>query len=328
MVLGIFIILKTMADSKLAIYGSLAANIGIAVVKFIAASVTGSSAMVSEGIHSAVDSGNSLLLLLGMKRSTRPPDAGHPFGHGKEVYFWSLIVAILVFSLGGGMSFYEGITHLQHPQPLHDPFWNYVVLFASMGFEGASLIYAVKEFNKSRGGDSFFSELHMSKDPGLFAVIYEESAAITGLTIALVGVFLGHYYNNPLFDALASMLIGVVLIIVAITMVRESKGLLVGESASLPIVKGIYDLVNNSAKVKTLYYPLTMHLAPEEILLALDVEFNKDMTVEELFTTVKQLEEQIKQAYPSVKKIYIEAKNFDGRQRPWIDPDYTSSSGY
>ncbi|MHA3789342.1 cation diffusion facilitator family transporter [Flavobacterium hauense] len=305
-------------NSKIAIYGALAANIGIAVVKFIAASVTGSSAMISEGIHSAVDSGNSLLLLLGMKRSQRPPDRGHPFGHGKEIYFWSLIVAILVFSLGGGMSVYEGITHLRHPVELKDPFWNYIVLFVSMVFEGASLLYAVREFNKTRGNFNFWKEVSMSKDPGLFAVIYEESAAIIGLTVALLGVFLGHYFNNPLYDALASMLIGVVLIFVAITMVRESKGLLVGESANSEIVKGIYDLVNKEPRVETLYFPLTMHLAPNEILLALDVEFNKDMTVEELFDTVNQLEEQIKVAFPNVKKIYIEAKNFGGRERPWM----------
>lgn len=273
--------------------------------------------MISEGIHSAVDSGNSLLLLLGMKRSQRPPDRGHPFGLGKEIYFWSLIVAILVFSLGGGMSVYEGITHLQHPEELRDPFWNYIVLFASMGFEGASLIYAVREFNKSRGKLSFLRELSLSKDPGLFAVIYEESAAIIGLIIALLGVFLGHYFQNPVYDAVASMLIGVVLIIVAITMVRESKGLLVGESANTEIVEGIYRIVNNEPRVQTLYFPLTMHLAPNEILLALDVEFRKEMTVDELFRAVSELEERIKKEYPSVKKIYIEAKNFGGRQRPW-----------
>jgi len=305
-------------NSKIAIYGALAANLGIAVVKFVAASITGSSAMISEGIHSTVDSGNSLLLLLGMKRSQRPPDRGHPFGHGKEIYFWSLIVAILVFSLGGGMSIYEGISHIQHPEELKDPFWNYIVLVASMCFEGASLIYAVREFNKGRGKLGFWKEVGMSKDPALFAVIYEESAAIAGLLIALTGVFLGHYFNNPLFDALASMLIGVVLIIVAITMVKESKGLLVGESADRAIVTGIYDLVNKEPKVKTLYFPLTMHLAPNEILLALDVEFDKVMTVNELFGTIKKLEDQIKEAFPNVKKIYIEAKNFDGRDRPWM----------
>ncbi len=300
-------------NSKIAIYGALAANVGIATVKFVAASVTGSSAMISEGIHSAVDSGNSLLLLLGMKRSQRPPDRGHPFGHGKEIYFWSLIVAILVFSLGGGMSVYEGVSHLRHPVELRDPFWNYIVLIASMLFEGASLVYAIREFNKTRGKFSFFQELHMSKDPALFAVIYEESAAIAGLIIALLGVFLGHYFEEPMFDAIASMLIGAVLITVAITMVKESKGLLVGESANAEIVKGIYDLVNKEPRVETLYFPLTMHLAPNEILLALDVEFKKEMTVEELFDAVNQLEEQIKQAFPNVKKIYIEARNFGGR---------------
>lgn len=308
-----------MANSKIAIYTALGANLCIATVKFIAASLTGSSAMISEGIHSTVDSGNSLLLLLGIKRSKKPADAGHPFGHGKEIYFWALIVAILVFSLGGGMSLYEGISHLQHPTELRDPFWNYIVLGASMVFEGASLIYTIRQFNKSRGKLGFWKELSMSKDPGLFAVIYEESAAIAGLIIAFAGVFLGHYFNNPVYDAIASMLIGAVLIWVAITMVKESKGLLVGESASSATVKGIYEIVNNEEKVKTLYYPLTMHLAPNEILLALDVEFSKDISVDELFTTVTHLEDRIKKAFPSVKKIYIEAKNFEGRDRTWLD---------
>lgn len=306
-------------ESKIAIYGALAANLAIATVKFVAAGITGSSAMLSEGIHSTVDTGNSLLLLLGMRRSQRPPDRGHPFGHGKEIYFWSLIVAILVFSLGGGMSIYEGISHLQHPQEMKDPFWNYIVLFSSMFFEGASLIYALRQFNKSRGKLGFFQELSMSKDPGLFAVIYEESAAISGLTIALVGVFLGHYFNNPAYDASASILIGLVLVFVAITMVKESRGLLVGESADYGVVKGVYDLVNAETNVKTLYYPLTMHLAPEEILLALDVEFDKAMTVDMLFAEIDSLERKIKQKYPAIKKIYIEAKNFGGRQRPWVE---------
>jgi len=308
-------------NSKIAIYGAMAANVAIAIVKFVAASITGSSAMMSEGIHSAVDTGNSLLLLLGMKRSQRPPDRGHPFGHGKEIYFWSLIVAILVFSLGGGMSVYEGISHIQHPEPIKDPFWNYVVLLSSMVFEGASLIYAIREFNKTKGKQGFWAEVSMSKDPSLFAVIYEESAAITGLLIALGGVFLGHYFNNPIYDAVASVLIGVVLIFVAINMVKESRGLLVGESAGWDIVKGIYDLVNANPKVKTLYYPLTMHLAPNEVLLALDVEFDKVMTVNELFSTITRLEDQIKNAYPDVKKIYIEAKNFEGRERPWLNQE-------
>ena len=300
-------------ESKLAIYGALGANIGIAVIKFIAAGVTGSSAMISEGIHSAVDSGNSLLLLLGISRSKRPADAGHPFGHGKEIYFWTLIVAVLVFSLGGGMSLYEGITHLQHPEELKDPKWNYIVLVISMCFEGASLIYAVKTFNKTKGEFSFWKEVRLSKDPALFAVIYEESAALLGLLLALFGVFLCHYFNNPVYDALASMLIGLLLIFVAVVMVKESKGLLVGESAHADIVKGVYALINNEVAVSTSYYPLTMHLAPQEILLAIDVQFKKEVTMDELFEYINSLETKIKEQYPAIKKIYIEAKNLKGK---------------
>lgn len=300
--------------SKIAIYGALAANIGIAVIKFIAAGVTGSSAMISEGIHSAVDSGNSLLLLLGISRSKRPADAGHPFGHGKEIYFWTLIVAVLVFSLGGGMSLYEGITHLQHPEELKDPKWNYIVLVISMIFEGSSLIYAVKTFNKTKGEFNFWKEVRLSKDPALFAVIYEESAALLGLLLALAGVFLCHYFGNPVYDAIASMLIGLLLIVVAIVMVKESKGLLVGESAHAAIVKGVYELINDEAAVSTLYYPLTMHLAPEEILLAIDVQFHSEMTMDELIENINSLESKIKAQYPSIKKIYIEAKNLKGKK--------------
>jgi len=305
-------------ESKLAIYGALGANIGIAVIKFIAAGVTGSSAMVSEGIHSAVDSGNSLLLLLGISRSKRPADAGHPFGHGKEIYFWTLIVAVLVFSLGGGMSLYEGITHLQHPVELKDPKWNYIVLLISMVFEGASLIYAIKTFNKTKGEFSFWKEVRLSKDPALFAVIYEESAALLGLLLALSGVFLCHYFENPVFDAIASMLIGALLIFVAVVMVKESKGLLVGESAHADIVKGVYALINSEPAVSTLYYPLTMHLAPQEILLAIDVQFKTEMTMDELFDNINTLEEKIKEQYPFIKKIYIEAKNLKGKKIPGL----------
>jgi cation diffusion facilitator family transporter len=252
--------------------------------------------------------------LLGIKRSKRPADAGHPFGHGKEIYFWTLIVAVLVFSLGGGMSLYEGITHLQHPEELKDPKWNYIVLVISMFFEGSSLIYAIRTFNKTKGEFSFWKEVRMSKDPALFAVIYEESAALLGLLIALAGVFFCHYFDNPVYDAVASMLIGALLIYVAVVMVKESKGLLVGESAHADIVKGVYALINEEPAVSTLYYPLTMHLAPEEILLAIDVQFHSEMTMYELFDNINHLEIKIKEKYPSIKKIYIEAKNLKGKK--------------
>jgi len=296
-------------QSKLPIYGALGANIGIAVIKFIAASVTGSSAMLSEGIHSTVDSGNELLLLLGINKSKKPADRNHPFGHGKELYFWSLIVGILIFALGGGMSMYEGITHIQHPEQLKDPKWNYIVLAFSMIFEGSSLFIAVKKFNEQKGPGSFWSELRLSKDPSLFAVIYEDAAALAGLVTAFLGVFLGHYFTNPLFDGLASIVIGFILAIVAVVMVIESKKLLVGESAQSNIVRGIYELVNKDPDVSTVYYPLTMHLAPNEILLALDVQFRTDIRLEELVEAISRTEINIKEAFPDVKRIFIEARN-------------------
>lgn len=296
-------------QSKLPIYGALGANFGIAIIKFIAASVTGSSAMLSEGIHSTVDSGNELLLLLGINKSKKPADRNHPFGHGKELYFWSLIVGILIFALGGGMSIYEGITHIQHPEPLKDPKWNYIVLVFSMVFEGASLFIAVRKFNEQRGVGSFWGELRASKDPSLFAVIYEDAAALAGLLTAFLGVFLGHYFNNPLFDGLASILIGVILAVVAVIMVIESKKLLVGESAESNTVKGIYEMVSRDADVATVYYPLTMHLAPNEILLALDVQFRTDISLKDLVEAISRTEVNIRNAYPDVKRIYIEARN-------------------
>jgi cation diffusion facilitator family transporter len=296
-------------QSKLPIYGALGANVGIAVIKFIAASVTGSSAMLSEGIHSTVDSGNELLLLLGISKSKKPADRNHPFGHGKELYFWSLIVGILIFALGGGMSLYEGITHIRQPEPLRDPKWNYIVLAFSMVFEGGSLIIAVRKFREQKGPGSFWNELRLSKDPSLFAVIYEDAAALAGLFTAFLGVFLGHYLNNPLFDGLASVVIGVILSIVAVVMVVESKKLLVGESAQSNIVRGIYELVNKDQDVSTVYYPLTMHLAPNEILLALDVQFRTDISLRDLVEAVSRTEINIRAAYPDVKKIFIEARN-------------------
>lgn len=303
-------------QSKLPIYGALGANIGIAVIKFIAAFFTGSSAMLSEGIHSTVDSGNELLLLLGISRSQKAPDASHPFGYGKEIYFWTLIVAILIFALGGGMSIYEGISHIQHPESLKDPQWNYIVLLVSIVFEGISFSIALRKFNQQKGKRGFIKELRLSKDPALFAIIYEDTAALLGLVTAFIGVFMGHYYNNSLYDGLASVVIGLILAVVAVIMVIESKDLLIGESAQSDIVKGIYTLVNNESDVYTLYYPLTMHLAPNEILLALDVQFKKELSLERLTEVISKLEREIKKKYPDVKKIYIEAKNFQGKQLP------------
>ncbi|MBF9254493.1 cation transporter [Pontibacter sp. 172403-2] len=302
--------------SKLPIYGALAANIGIAIIKFVAASVSGSSAMLSEGIHSTVDSGNQLLLLLGISRSKKPADASHPFGHGKELYFWTLIVSILVFALGGGMSVYEGISHINHPQTLEDPFWSYMVLLVAMIFEGASFYVAIREFNAIRGGGSFWTDLRTSKDPTLFAVIYEDGAALLGLLIAFTGIFLGHYFQNPMLDGMASILIGVVLCFVAVIMVVESKNLLVGESAVTHLVEGVHQLVNNDPDVHTLRPPLTMHMAPNEVLLALDVQFQQDLSGHKITEVIARLENNIRSNFPEVKRIFVEARNLTSQEAP------------
>lgn len=297
-----------MAESKTTVYGALAANIGIAVMKFIAAGITGSSAMLSEAIHSTVDSGNALLLLLGMSRSKRPADDEHPFGHGKEIYFWSLIVSILIFGLGGGMSIYEGISHLRHPEPLSNPLWNYLVLGGAFLFESASFAIAIHGFNKEKGDGTFFQELRKSKDPSSFGVIYEDSAALIGLIVAFLGVFLGHYFNNAYIDGAASILIGIVLALVAVIMVAESRDLLIGESARSEMVISIREMVMQDPDVQNVRSPLTMQMAPDDVLLLLDVQF-KEIPASEMIKVIARLENAIQTKFPDIKRIYVEAGN-------------------
>ncbi|HEX5551629.1 MAG TPA: cation diffusion facilitator family transporter [Chitinophagaceae bacterium] len=293
--------------SKVSVFAALIANLVIAAIKYIASAMTGSSAMLSEGIHSTVDSGNQLLLLLGMNRSKKPPDKIHPFGYGKELYFWSLIVAILLFALGGGISFYEGISHIQHPQPLEDPVWSYIVLAVAFIFESISLSITIHKFNLVKGDRGFWKELRLSKDPTLFVIIFEEMAADMGIITAFAGIFLSQYFNNPFFDGLASVIIGLILSFMAVIMVIESKNLLIGETADPQIVKGINALVEKDDGVLSMTYPLTMQLSPDEILLALDVRFKKDFNMQQLAQAISRLEKNIREKYPHVKKIYIEA---------------------
>ncbi|MBK0381657.1 cation diffusion facilitator family transporter [Pedobacter sp. SD-b] len=298
------------SSSKVSIYAALAANIGIAIIKFIAAAFTGSSSMLSEGIHSAVDSGNQILLLIGIKRSKKPADENHPFGHGQEIYFWSLIVAVLIFGLGGGMSVYEGILHIKNPEELTDPFWNYIVLATAFAFEGTSFVIAVKGFLKLEGNGKFFKKLRGSKDPSLFIVIFEDGAALLGLLIAAIGVFLSHYLNNPIIDGAASISIGVLLAIVAVLLVVESRNLLIGESANKEQIQIITRIVKANKNVHKLLSPLTMQLSPNEVLLALDIEFKDHLRGTELAEIICSLEKEIKTQIPMIKQIFIEAKVF------------------
>ena len=299
-----------MARSNITVYGALSANIAIAILKFIAASFTGSSAMLSEGIHSTVDSANELLLLLGIHRSRKAPDKEHPFGHGQEIYFWTLIVSILIFGLGGGMSIYEGIKHIQHPEELSNLAWNYAVLGGAFLFEGTSFVIAVRGLNKNKGiKGRFLQRVRISKDPTLFVVIFEDGAALGGLIIAAAGVFFGSHFNLPFADGFASILIGLLLATVAVLLIIESRSLLIGESMQPYIVDDIMKLVKNDKNIETLRRPLTMHMTPDDVLLALDVQFVRDLSSAEIPETVKRLESAIRQSHPEIKRIYIEARN-------------------
>ena len=297
-----------MANStKTGIYAAIAANTAIAIAKFIAGGVTGSSAMLSEGIHSVVDTGNGLLLLLGIRRSKMAPDDTHPFGHGKELYFWSLIVAILIFSIGGGMSFYKGIAHMQAPTPLTDPTWSYVVLGLAAVFESIALYLALKTFNATRGDKPFWAALRASKDPGNFAIIFEDTAALLGLIVAALGVYAGHALNNPYLDGVASLLIGVILALTAAFLAYESKGLLIGEGADPDVLRRIRALVQADAAILNAKQPLSMHFGPNDVFLALDVNFHPGLSAAEVEEAVDRIEKNIRQQHPDIQRIFIEA---------------------
>ena len=303
------------SGSKSAVYGALAANFAIAVCKFTASFFTGSSAMLSEGIHSLVDTGNQGLLLLGMKRSARPADAAHPFGYGKELYFWSLIVAILLFALGGGMSLYEGIIHIQHPEPMSDPTWNYVVLGLAFVFESIAWAMAYKALKKEGVQQGFFKSLQASKDPAIFVVIFEDTAALLGVVVAFAGVYLGHALDNPYLDGVASVVIGLLLATVSIILVRESKGLLVGEGIDAVTLQQVKREIQDDEDVAKVEDPLTMHFGPQEVLLAVNVEFASRLSAEEVVRAVDRVEKKVRAAHPEVRRIFIEAESISAENR-------------
>jgi cation diffusion facilitator family transporter len=293
----------------IALYGAMAGNLFIAVSKFIAAWITGSSAMLSEGIHSVVDTGNQLLLLLGVYRSRKPPDELHPFGHGKELYFWSLIVAILLFGIGGGMSVYEGIIHVMHPQPVTDPVWSYIVLGVAFIAEGTSWVIALKEFSPSVEAKNAWQALRLSKDPAIFTVLAEDSAALAGIIVAFLGVFLGNFLSNPYLDGVASIIIGIILAAVAFFLAFESRDLIVGESAGSSMTKRICEIAQAEPGVRSVRKSLTMHFGPEQVLLAMEIEFKPDLSASDVASVIDRMETKIRQAMPQVVNIFIEAES-------------------
>jgi cation diffusion facilitator family transporter len=295
-------------ESKLPIYASIAANIAIAILKFIAAAISGSSAMVAEGVHSLVDSTDGGLLLIGHWRSRRPPDESHPFGYGHELYFWSLLVAVLFFVLGGGISVYHGILDLLHPEPLRDPTWNYLVLAGATVFDGTSFVIAYRSFRKTAEGRGFWAHMRGSKDPSQFAVVLEDGADLAGIAFAFTGVFLGHQLGMPRLDGVASICIGLVLAFVAVVLMRQTKALLLGESANAEVLSRIHGIINADAHVLAADPLLTMHLGPHDILLTTSVQLSDALSEPEVAHTIMRLEDRIRDEVPDVKHVCIDAR--------------------
>lgn len=315
-------------ESKTAVFAAIVGNLAIAVMKFTAAAFTGSSAMLSEGIHSLVDTGNGGLLLFGIHKSKQPADAMHPFGHGKELYFWTLIVAVLIFGVGGGISVYEGVLHIIHPAPMGDPTWSYAVLGLAVLFEGIVFVIALRSFLSVKPADeNIWQAIKSSKDPTTFTVLFEDTAALLGLITAFAGIFLGHYFGNPYFDGAASVVIGLILASVASLLAYESKELLIGEGADPETLKNIRELAEAEPGVKKVINPLTMHFGPDTVLLTVDIEFDKKLSAAEVEATVDRLEKSIRSRYKAIKHIYIEAGAVSGTGRSDSEVGYNQQGG-
>ena len=297
------------AGSKKAIYAALIGNSLIAVTKFGAAAYTGSSAMLSEAIHSVVDSGNQLLLLYGLKRSSKPADDRHPFGYGMEMYFWAFVVAIIIFAIGAGVSLYEGIHKVLDPHPVTNVFVNYIVLGAAIIFEAAACTVAFKEFNRARGDMAFFEAVRKSKDPALFTVLFEDSAAMLGLLVALAGIGLGQALDMPVLDGAASVAIGVILALTAMLLAYECKSLLIGEAADPDVVSGIGELARSTPGISRINELRTMHLGPQDILLNISLDFSDDLDSSQVEEAISTLEQRIKAEHSDVKRVFIEAQS-------------------
>ena len=295
-----------MAESKIAIYGAIGANVAIAVTKFVVAGVTGSSAMLSEGIHSAVDTFNGILLLIGLRLSHRPATPEHPFGHGKELYFWSLIVAVLIFGLGGGVSFYEGVQHIRNPEPMRDPMWNYIVLAAAFVFEGTSFAIALKQFIGQTIGQPFWMALHRSKDPTTYTVLAEDAAALVGLLVAATGIYASHRLNMPALDGAASVVIGVLLVAVAVMLIRESRGLLIGEGIRPETAREIRSLALALPGVNGVGEILSMYIGPDDALVTIDLDFDGGTATDQAAATISTLQREVRARYPMIKRLFIE----------------------
>ncbi len=300
------------SGSTKVILAALAGNALIAVTKFAAAFYTGSSAMLSEAVHSLVDSGNQLLLLHGMKRAARPADALHPFGYAREIYFWAFVVAMMIFALGGGISIYEGIHKIQHPEPMQSAIINYIVLGLSMLFEGGSTFVAYREFNKVRGNLGYLAALRASKDPALFTVLLEDGAAMVGLATAFIGIALSQSLGLAWIDGATSVVIGLILLSASAFLAVQSKALLIGESAEPEVVEGIRTMILALPEIEAVDAVMTQHLGPQEVLVNVACDFVDSLSAEQVEQCILRMRGALQTAYPSVTHLFVEARPTEG----------------
>jgi len=298
-------------ESNLVIFAALAANLGIAVAKFIGAGLSGSSAMLTEGFHSVVDSLNQVLLLYGQHRGKKLPDARHPFGYGRELYFWSFVVAILIFAVGAGVSVFEGYLHILEPEPLASPTLNYIILGVAFVLEGSSWFLAAREFAAGKGKASWWEAVTRSKDPANFIVLFEDSAALAGLIVAGAGVWASHHFNDPRLDGVASIAIGLILGVVAMLLAREAKGLLIGESADPDIVRGVRATLEGYKDITSVNHVRTIHTAPDRIFVAISADFRDSLCMGDAELLIESIEAELKRDEPRLSSIYIRPEKLE-----------------
>jgi cation diffusion facilitator family transporter len=309
MIPSVEVVSRQRASSIKVIYAALAGNLLVAVTKFVAAAITGSSAMLSEAVHSLVDTGNEVLLLRGLRRAERPADQSHPFGHGREVYFWSFVVALCIFALGAGVSIYEGILHILEPEPIKRPAVNYAVLALALVFEGASWKIALKEFRREKGRETFLEAARRSKDPTTFMVLFEDSAAVIGLLIAFAGTAASHLLGRPVLDGVASILIGILLGLVAAFLARESKGLLIGEPADAQVSDAICAIVSAEPGIERVSGLFTVHVGPRQVVAGLSADFRDDLTARQVEDIVAAVEARVREAHPEIVSLLIKPQS-------------------
>jgi cation diffusion facilitator family transporter len=294
------------------VWAALAGNMAIAISKMVAAWLTGSSAMWSEAVHSVVDTGNQWLMLLGMRRAARPPSQTHPFGHGLELYFWAFVVAIMIFGLGAGVSVYQGIEKIVNPHPISTVWVSYLVLGASVLFEGSVWVFALRAFRRQHRHQGWVRAIRSSKDPTVFTVLFEDTAALLGLVVALLGITASVLSGNPLYDGVASVIIGLILAATAALLANECRGLLTGEAVARPVRDSVQALLNEQPEVQAVHRMLTMHFAPHDVLLNVSVAFDRQLTTAQLEDAIARIEAAIRERHPEMRRIFIEPRRESG----------------